>query len=222
MRIFDILASILALLILSPLLLLVVIILRFTGENEVFYRQQRIGKNLDSFKVIKFATMLKDSPNIGAGTITEQNDPRILPMGKLLRYSKLNEIPQLLNILMGDMSLIGPRPRVENDFIAIDSAAMKKSLSIRPGLSGIASIIFRHEEDLLHSSENPADLHSNVISPYKVELECWYVENKSVFMYFQLIILTILVVLGLKVKHVFRFYPTLPKPPRELRTFFTI
>ena len=105
-RFFDILFSGIALLILSPLLVPVSIILRLTGEGEVFFLQERIGKGGKKFKLFKFATMLKNSPNIGTGTVTMRNDPRVLPVGKLLRKTKINELPQLLNIFIGDMSVI--------------------------------------------------------------------------------------------------------------------
>ena len=105
-RFFDFILSLIAIIFLSPLLLFITIILRFSGEKEVFFLQNRVGKNGHLFKIIKFATMFKNSPNIGSGTITIKNDPRILPLGYFLRKSKINELPQLFNILKGEMSLI--------------------------------------------------------------------------------------------------------------------
>ena len=116
-RFFDIFFSGLALLFLSPLLVPIFIILKFSGEGEVFFLQERIGKGGDVFKLFKFATMLKDSPNIGTGTVTMKGDPRVLPVGKFLRKTKINELPQLLNIFFGDMSVIGPRPLTPKTFI---------------------------------------------------------------------------------------------------------
>ena len=107
-RFFDIFFSGLALLVLSPLLVPIVLILRFSGEGEIFFLQERIGKGGQVFKLFKFATMLKDSPNIGTGTVTMKGDPRVLPVGKFLRKTKINELPQLLNIFFGDTSVIGP------------------------------------------------------------------------------------------------------------------
>ena len=107
-RFFDILFSALALLVLSPLLLPIVLILKLSGEGEIFFLQERIGKGGQVFKLFKFATMLKDSPNIGTGTVTMKGDPRVLPVGKFLRKTKINELPQLLNIFFGDTSVIGP------------------------------------------------------------------------------------------------------------------
>ena len=109
-RIFDIIFATIALFLLSPLLIPIIIILRFTGEGEIFFIQKRIGMNKNNIKLFKFATMLKDSPNLGSGTVTLHNDPRILPFGSWLRKTKINELPQLINILIGDMSIIGPRP----------------------------------------------------------------------------------------------------------------
>ena len=117
-RIFDILFSSIAIILLLPLLIPVSIILKVTGEGEIFFLQERIGKNRSTFNLYKFATMIKDSPNIGTGTITIKNDPRVLPFGKFLRRSKINELPQLLNILLGDMSIIGPRPLTISNFEA--------------------------------------------------------------------------------------------------------
>ena len=108
-RFFDVFLSSIALIFLSPLLLPIIIILKLTGEGEVFFMQERIGRNGRLFKLIKFATMLKNSPNLGTGTVTMKHDPRILPVGKFLRKTKINELPQLLNILLGDMSVVGPR-----------------------------------------------------------------------------------------------------------------
>ena len=126
-----------------PFIVLLSIILKFTGEGKIFFLQERIGKYKKKFKVIKFATMLENSPNIGAGSITELNDPRILPLGKILRKTKINEIPQLFNVLKGDMSLIGPRPHVERDLKGVDKEILDEILSTKPGLSGVASIFFR-------------------------------------------------------------------------------
>ena len=109
-RILDLIFSSLTIIFFSPVLIIIVILLKITGEGEVFYRQIRVGKNGIPFKLLKFATMLKDSPNIGSGEITISNDPRVLPIGKFLRKSKINELPQLLNIFLGHMSIVGPRP----------------------------------------------------------------------------------------------------------------
>ena len=115
-RIFDIVFTSLALLVLSPLMISLVIILRFSGEGEIFYKQNRIGIKGKSFGLLKFATMLKNSPNLGTGNMTVKNDPRILPLGNFLRKTKINELPQLLNIFLGNMSIIGSRPLTQDYF----------------------------------------------------------------------------------------------------------
>ena len=109
-RLFDIIVSSIALIVVSPLFIPIIILLRLTGEGKVFYIQQRIGKRGLPFGLYKFATMLENSPNMSGGDVTSGNDPRVLPMGKFLRKSKINELPQLLNIINGEMSLVGPRP----------------------------------------------------------------------------------------------------------------
>ena len=108
-RIFDIFFSLVALLLFLPFGIIIALILRFSGEGEIFYRQERLGKNKKLFGVLKFATMQKNSSSIGTGDVTIQNDPRVLPFGSFLRKTKLNEVPQLWNILIGQMSIVGPR-----------------------------------------------------------------------------------------------------------------
>ncbi len=216
-RFFDIFFSGLALLVLLPLLVPIVIILKFTGEGEVFYSQERIGKYGQSFKLIKFATMLKNSQNMGPGEITLPNDSRVLPFGKFLRKTKINEIPQLINILMGDLSVIGWRPQTLKYYNAFGTDDQKIISSIAPGLSGIGSIIFRHEEAILEKVNNSVDFDLKIITPYKGKLEKWYVPNRNIKLYFELIFITILVVLFPDKFSVFNYYNTLPKPPKELK-----
>ena len=134
-RFFDMLLSGLALLVLAPLLLVIAMLLRLTGEGEIFFLQERVGKAGKPFKLIKFATMLKNSPNIGTGTVTMKDDPRVLPMGKFLRKTKINEIPQLFNIFLGDMSIVGPRPLPVDETKRINDASHRRRLSVKPGLT---------------------------------------------------------------------------------------
>ena len=188
-RLLDILFSGVALVCLFPLFFPVVIILKLTGEREVLYLQERVGLNGKIFKLFKFVTMVKDSPNLGSGEVTIKNDPRVLPFGKFLRKSKINELPQLLNIFKGDMSTVGPRPMVENTFKRYGSAGSAIS-KVKPGLTGIGSIVFRDEEKYLESHNDPIRFYIEEIIPYKVELELWYIKRKSIFLYFILIYLT--------------------------------
>jgi lipopolysaccharide/colanic/teichoic acid biosynthesis glycosyltransferase len=216
-RFLDILLSGLALLALMPLLVPVVVILRLTGEREVFFRQERIGLGGRPFGLLKFATMLKDSPNIGPGTITVKDDPRVLPFGRFLRKTKLNELPQLVNIVKGDMSLIGPRPQTRRCFHAFPAEARAKIVEVRPGLSGIGSIVFRGEEEMYGDTDNPDRLYDEVIMPYKGELERWYVNHQTLGNYFLLILLTVLVVLRPHSRVLWRVFPDLPRAPAELQ-----
>ena len=213
-RSFDIVFSFLALVVLAPILLPVIVILRLTGEGEVFYVQQRSGYKGNEFGLLKFATMLKDSPRIGAGEITVKDDPRVLPFGKLLRKTKLNELPQLWNIFIGDMSVVGPRPMVPNTYSHYSLGAREKLNTIRPGLTGIGSIVFRDEESLISlaaENENPHDFYKRVIAPYKGELEIWYHSHRSLFLDFQLIFMTAWAIVSPETRLYEKWFKDLPK-----------
>ena len=146
-RLIDIALSLGALIFLTPIFFGTIVFLRCTGEGEIFYRQQRIGKNFRKFELLKFATMLKDSPKIGTGSVTLKNDPRILPAGKFLRRTKINELPQLINVLFGNISLIGPRPLTADRFDNYSEVQRKTISSVVPGLSGVGSIFFVMKSD---------------------------------------------------------------------------
>lgn len=216
-RFFDILFSGLALVFLSPVLIPIILILKFSGEGEVFFLQERIGKEGKLFKLYKFATMLKDSPNLGTGTVTMKDDPRVLPVGKFLRKTKINELPQLINIFFGDMSIIGPRPLTEQTFKAYSNSTQKIIKQVRPGLSGIGSIIFRAEEDIMDGSNASVDFYDNTIAPYKGALEEWFVENKSLYVYFIAIFITVWAVLFSRTNIAWVVFENLPEPPNELK-----
>jgi lipopolysaccharide/colanic/teichoic acid biosynthesis glycosyltransferase len=215
-RIFDIFFSVLALVVLSPLLLPIAIVLRLTGEGEIFFLQSRVGQGGKPFNLYKFATMLKNSPSIGTGTVTVKNDPRILPMGHFLRKTKINELPQLLNILFGHMSVIGPRPQTQRCFDAFTAASQAAIIQVRPGLSGIGSIMFRDEENMLHGQTDSVRFYDEVIAPYKGALEEWYVVHQGLWTYFRLIGLTVWVVLFPQSGWVWRVFASLPLPPMQL------
>ena len=210
--------SIIAILLLSPLLIPVVIGLLLTGEHYVFYFQERIGYKNKKFHVYKFATMLKDSPNIGDGLHTTNNDARILPMGHFLRKSKINELPQLFNIFLGSMSLVGPRPLVDKTFQLYSDETKKLIYNSKPGLSGIGSIVFRNEEELLSNTKIPIhDFYKKNISPYKGALELWYLENKSFYTDSVIIFITMWVVLFPESNLVFKVFKDLPTKPDYLK-----
>ena len=216
-RVIDILLSLIALIIIAPLLLPISFLLRITAEGEVFYFQDRMGQNNKTFKIWKFATMLKNSPNIGTGTITLRNDPRVTPIGKFLRMSKINELPQLINILIGDMSIVGPRPLMPKDFNHYPDHVKDKIYQSKPGITGIGSVVFRDEQDFVsRASIPPVEFYKRFIIPYKGELELWYNENASTLTDFGIIFLTAWNILFPKSEIVFKVFPSLPPRPREL------
>lgn len=210
-RLFDILLSLIAILCLSWLLIPIMIILLCTGEHEIFYKQTRIGKGGKPFGVLKFATMLKNSPNMGMGTVTTRDDPRVLPVGKFLRKTKLNELPQLFNILLGSMSIIGPRPMVQRGYEAYNEEVKRCYNAMTPGLSGAGSVIFRDEEYYVSKSTDPVGFMRDVIQPFKGNLEVWYYNHRSLWVDFMLIFLTVWVVLFPKSELMYKVFPTLPR-----------
>lgn len=219
-RFFDVLFAGLALLALSFLLIPLSLLLRVTGEGEVFFAQERIGRGGHKFRLFKFATMLKDSPYIGTGTVTMREDPRVLPIGSFLRKTKINELPQLLNILLGDMSFIGPRPLTTQTFAAYSEHTQRRIIEVRPGLSGLGSIVFRNEEEIMHGETASVDFYVNVIAPYKGRLEEWFVENRGLYTYFSAIFVTVYAVLVPRTKIAWTVFRGLPEPPTELMPYF--
>ena len=216
-RLFDLVLSGIALVALSPLLIPIVLFLKFSGEGEIFFLQERVGKNMAMFKLFKFATMLKDSPSMGSGTVTMKNDPRVLPAGKFLRKTKINELPQLLNVFIGHMSLVGPRPQTPRCFDVFPDEIKNIIVQVKPGLSGIGPIVFRGEEDILDGHSGTLEFYDNIIGPYKGEVEAWYVGKQSLLVYFSLILLTAWVVLFPKSDLVWRSFKDLPSPPDVLK-----
>ena len=213
-RIIDVLLSILALLVLLPLFIPIVAILLLTGEHKVFYSQTRVGYKNQNFKILKFATMLSNSANMGSGSLTLKNDPRVLPFGSFLRKTKINELPQILNILIGDLSIVGPRPQMQVDFEKYSDEVQRKIYNVRPGLTGIGSIVFRDEESLISATpekENPHDFYKRVIAPYKGELEMWYQENRNLILDFQLIFMTAWVIVSPETRLYEKWFKDLPK-----------
>ena len=213
-RIIDLLLALLAFLVLLPLFIPIIVILLLTGEHKVFYLQNRVGYRNKNFKIIKFATMLSNSENIGTGSLTVRNDPRVLPFGSFLRKTKINELPQILNIIIGDLSIVGPRPQMQVDFEKYSKEIQKKIYNVKPGLTGIGSIIFRDEESLISiasKNENPHNFYKRVIAPYKGELEMWYQENRNTLLDFKLIFITAWVIVFPETKLYEQWFKDLPK-----------
>ncbi len=196
-RLLDILVGFISLLILIPFVLPIIFILKITAEGEIFYFQERIGFNNKKFYIIKFATMLKNSMNMGSGSITLRNDFRVTKFGKFLRKTKINELPQILNLIKGDISLVGPRPLVKKTFDAYDNDIKSIIYEVKPGITGIGSIVFRDEESLISSvkDENPHDFYKRVIAPHKGKLEIWYQQNSSIGLDILLIFITAWVII---------------------------
>lgn len=214
-RLFDIVCSSIAILVFSPLLIPIMILLKLTGEGEIFYFQERIGYKNKPFHIWKFATMLKNSAQMAGGLITVKNDSRLTPLGGFLRSSKINELPQLFNILFGDMSIIGPRPLMKQSFDIYPEDVKELVYNVRPGLSGIGSLVFRDEETLItkvkDSGRDTWAYYAEVIYPYKGQLEKWYHQNNSFRVDFLILCLTVLTVLVPDNRLVFKIFKGLPK-----------
>ena len=197
-RLLDIFLSFIGLIILLPVFIPVIIILKLSAEGEIFYFQERYGIYNSKFKIWKFATMLKNSMEMGTGSITLQNDFRVTRIGKFLRITKINELPQLVNILKGDLSVVGPRPLVKSDYDAYPKNIQEKIYNVKPGLTGIGSIVFRDEEKIITENYDKKDPHiyyKNVIAPYKGLLELYYQKNQSFILDFKIIFLTAWIVI---------------------------
>lgn len=220
-RLCDALIAAIFLVVSLPFTFPIMAILRVTGEGEVFFRQQRVGRFGERFHLIKFATMLKASETIGAGEITLPNDNRVLPFGRFLRMTKLNEIPQLWNILLGDMSLIGPRPQTPRYFQQCPENLKPLISSVKPGLSGAASVVFRDEESLFADVADVITFDNDVVMPFKYRIEAWYVEHRSLSLYIKLLLLTFTSVLAPRNRWVLKFFKCLPAPPDEVASWLS-
>lgn len=215
---FDILVSSVALLILAIPLLLVMAILRFTGEGEVWYLQERVGLGGRRFKVYKFATMRKDSEVTGNKDITLRGDPRVMPFGQFLRKTKVNELPQVINIFIGDMSMVGWRPLMHKSFQYYPAHVQQQIIHLKPGLTGIGSICFRDEESITaRATKSPERVYREDIAPYKGELELWYQRNQSFMLDMKLIFLTAWAVLCPGSRLYEKWLKGLPPRPEFLR-----
>ena len=214
-RTFDIITSGIAILILSPILIPVIIGLRFTGEGYIWYKQERLGYKNKPFLIWKFATMLKNSANMTGGYITVKKDPRLTPMGDFLRKSKINELPQLFNIFMGYMSVVGPRPVMKVSFEAYPDNVKKVIYDVKPGLTGVGSIIFRDEEELITDVKNKGrdirKFYVNKIYPFKGELEIWYQNHKTFMLDLKIIFVTSWVIFKPNSRIYEKLFKTLPK-----------
>ena len=178
-RLFDIVASLLGLAVMTPLLLLVAVAVKMSSRGPVLFRQVRVGRGGREFRLLKFRTMVADAPRLG-GQLTVEGDPRITPVGRALRASKLDEFPQLWNVVVGDMSLVGPRPEVPK-YVALYNDEQRQVLSVRPGITDYASITYFDENALLARSADPEGTYVREIMPHKLRLNHLYLQRRSFF-----------------------------------------
>lgn len=188
-RFFDILFSLIGILVLSPLFLIVYIVIVVGSKGGGFYCQQRVGLNGKDFKLIKFRSMRVGADKDSLITVGGR-DPRITRIGYFIRKFKIDELPQLFNVLKDDMSLVGPRPEVRK-YVDLYTDEQKKVLSVRPGITDYASIEYVDENEILGKVDNPDEVYIKQIMPDKIKLNMKYIENKSVKEYFKIVFMTI-------------------------------
>ena len=194
-RLFDIVFSLLGLIILAPILLIISILIKANSEGDILYKQKRIGKAGEPFYVNKFRTMVKDADKKGK-QITVGNDSRITRVGRVLRKLKLDELPQLINVLKGEMSFVGPRPEVSK-YVKLYTKSQREILNIKPGITDYASIYFSNESELLDQADDSEEFYVNKVMPYKIMLNKRYIENKSLVEDVKVICMTLLKIVGL-------------------------
>jgi lipopolysaccharide/colanic/teichoic acid biosynthesis glycosyltransferase len=210
-RFSDIIFSIFGIIITGPIMLFTIIILYLTGEKKPVFNQLRVGKNKQLFRLYKLRTMNSNGA-INSGPITLHNDDRITFLGKFLRWSKIDEFPQFFNVLNGDLSFVGPRPLMPETFYKYKKTTQKKIASIRPGITGAGSVIFRNESFILKtvSQEKQESFYIQNILPYKGQLEEWYIENNSFIMDLKLLIFSVLVIVYSGTKRLNSFFREIP------------
>ena len=189
-RLFDILASGIGIIILSPVLLIIALRIKTGSDGPVFFKQVRVGKDGKEFEILKFRTMVVDAEKMGR-QITVGADNRITKVGGFLRKYKLDELPQLFNAFKGDMSLVGPRPEVPR-YVKLYTEEQRKVLNVKPGITDLASIRYRDENELLGQAENPDEFYINTIMPDKLALNLEYINKSNVFYDIYIIIETII------------------------------
>ena len=189
-RIFDLICSTLGLIVLSPVLIVIVIKIKIGSDGPVFFKQIRVGEKSEEFEILKFRTMVVDAEKLGK-QITVGNDNRITKIGAFLRKYKLDELPQLINVFKGDMSLVGPRPEVPT-YVRLYNEEQRKVLDVKPGITDLASIRYRDENDLLGGVENPEEFYINTIMPDKLALNLEYINRNNMFLDIYIILKTII------------------------------
>lgn len=190
-RFLDLIFSFFGLFLLSPFFLFIAIFIKLTSRGSVIYKQQRIGLNGLEFNVFKFRTMRQNSDKLGLITVGGR-DPRVTSVGYFLRKYKLDELPQLFNVLIGDMSLVGPRPEVKK-YVDLYTQEQRRILLIRPGVTDWASIYYRDENKILGDSKNPEFDYVNIILPEKIKYNFIYINNYTILEYFKIIFNTFII-----------------------------
>lgn len=185
-RMFDIFLAMIAILVLLPVLLLIALLIKLTMPGPVLFNQTRIGRKARPFKIYKFRSMKPSSSN---NSITLSNDSRITPLGSFIRQSKLDELPQLFNIIKGDMSIVGPRPDVPEYYDTLTGSG-QIIWDLRPGLTGLDSIVYPNEQTILSRQPNPKEYYNTVLWPHKVSLNLWYAQNRNFYMDLKIIVNT--------------------------------
>ncbi len=196
-RTFDIVASAFGLLVLSPALVAAALLIKLTSRGPVLFRHERIGREFRPFFMYKFRTMVPDAPRLG-GPLTSEDDPRITAVGRVLRKTKVDELPQLFNVLRGDMSLVGPRPEVRR-YVEMFRRDYEQILRVRPGITDLASLKYRDESAILARAANPEEEYVRHILPDKIRLAGDYVRNSAFLFDLALIVKTVLKLFGFKV-----------------------
>ena len=193
-RIFDFVFSLLGLILISPILIIVIVLIKLDSKGPVFYKQIRVGRKNIDFKIFKFRTMHPNADKLGLLTVGGR-DPRITSIGFYLRKYKLDELSQLINVLIGDMSFVGPRPEVRK-YVNLYSKEQKKVLLVKPGITDLASIEFRNENDILSKQKDPNQYYIDVIMPQKIEINLKYLKNRSLLNDVKVIFKTFIVILN--------------------------
>ena len=216
-RALDVAVSGVSILLLAPVWVPIAVVLKLTGDHDVFYGQTRIGLGNRHFKIWKFVTMVRNAETMAGGMHTTQGDPRVTRIGRFLRKTKLNELPQIFNILFGDMSFVGPRPQVDETFAPFPEEVRARIYTVRPGLTGIGSLVYRDEERILSQCGKRGVTvkycYEQEIAPHKGALEMWYLKHISFWTDLKLVLATAWVVLFPESGLVERAFAGLPKRP---------
>ena len=189
-RFFDFILSLVGLVVLAPIFIVLAIWIKTDSKGPVFYKQVRVGQNGIDFGLFKFRSMVVDADKKGLITVGGR-DPRITRSGYFIRKYKLDELPQLINVLVGDMSLVGPRPEVRK-YVDLYTDEQQKVLSVKPGITDYASIEYMDENEILGKSSDPEKTYIEEIMPEKIKYNMKYINNKNLFEYFKIILLTVL------------------------------